>query len=262
MRHDDLGMEASAKIFERMLVGIDETPQSIEALHQAQRMLAPGGRLHLLAAADVSIAIHAGYAASRVQDELQVGARDALARAMEQTDVAGARLVEGDPTRSLLKEIAREQATLVALGTHGHSRAAGIVLGGTATTLLHEAPCTVLIARPPRGWKRFPSSLAVGIDGSTHSRQALSAALDVAHRLDVPLRLIAATGGKPVQLNGLRDEGHVEWDERKPLDALLAASHECDLVFVGSRGLHGISALGSVSERLAHRAHSSVLVVR
>jgi nucleotide-binding universal stress UspA family protein len=120
----------------------------------------------------------------------------------------------------------------------------------------------VLIARPPRGWKCFPSSLAVGIDGSTHSRKALSAALDVAHRLDVPLRLIAATGGKPVQLNGLRDEGHVEWDERKPLDALLAASHECDLVFVGSRGLHGISALGSVSERLAHRAPSSVLVVR
>ena len=255
-------MEGSAENFERILVGIDETPQSIEALHQAQRMLAPGGNLHLLAAADVSIAVHAGYAASRVLDELQIGARDALARAMEQTDAADGLLVEGDPTRRLLDEATRVQATLIALGTHGHTRGAGIVLGGTATTLLHEAPCSVLIARPPRGWKRFPSSLAVGIDGSTHSRKALSAAIDLANRLEVPLRLIAATGGKPVTINGLRDADDVEWDERKPLDALLAASQECDVVVVGSRGLHGIAALGSVSERLAHRAHSSVLVVR
>lgn len=254
-------MEASAEIFERILVGIDETPQSIEALHQARRMLAPAGKLQLVAAADVSIAVHAGYAASRVLDELQIGARDALARAMELTDAADGRLVEGDPARRLLDEIGREHATLVALGTHGHGRAAGIALGGTATTLLHEAPCAVLIARPPR-WKVLSSPIAVGIDGSTHSRKALSAALDLAHRLDVPLRLIAATGGKPVQIDGLRDAVDVEWDERRPLDALLAASQECDVVLVGSRGLHGLAALGSVSERLAHRAHSSVLVVR
>ena len=63
-------------------------------------------------------------------------------------------------------------------------------------------------------------------------------------------------------INGLRDVGDVEWDERKPLDALLAVSQECDVVVVGSRGLHGMAALGSVSERLAHRAHGSVLVVR
>jgi nucleotide-binding universal stress UspA family protein len=33
-------------------------------------------------------------------------------------------------------------------------------------------------------------------------------------------------------------------------------------VVVGSRGLHGFPALGSVGERVAHRARSSVLVVR
>lgn len=100
------------------------------------------------------------------------------------------------------------------------------------------------------------------MDGSEQSRRALSAALDLSARLDAPLRVIAATGGKHVQVDGLRDAGQVEWDERKPFDALLAVSQECDLVFVGSRGLHGIAALGSVSERLAHRAPSSVLVVR
>jgi nucleotide-binding universal stress UspA family protein len=46
------------------------------------------------------------------------------------------------------------------------------------------------------------------------------------------------------------------------VDALVDASHEADLVVVGSRGLHGVQALGSVSERVAHRAVCSVLVVR
>lgn len=34
------------------------------------------------------------------------------------------------------------------------------------------------------------------------------------------------------------------------------------LAVVGSRGLHGVKALGSVSERVAHDAACSVLVVR
>lgn len=42
----------------------------------------------------------------------------------------------------------------------------------------------------------------------------------------------------------------------------LCASLEADLVVVGSRGLHGLVGLGSVSERVAHRARCSVLVVR
>jgi nucleotide-binding universal stress UspA family protein len=35
-----------------------------------------------------------------------------------------------------------------------------------------------------------------------------------------------------------------------------------DLVVIGSRGLHGLKALGSISERVAHQAECSVLVVR
>ena len=55
-------------------------------------------------------------------------------------------LREGPPIRRLLDELRTEQATLVAVGSHGHSRAAGIVLGSVATAMLHEAPCSVLIA--------------------------------------------------------------------------------------------------------------------
>jgi nucleotide-binding universal stress UspA family protein len=46
------------------------------------------------------------------------------------------------------------------------------------------------------------------------------------------------------------------------VEVLAAASKSADLIVVGSRGLHGLKALGSVSERIAHEAHSSVLAVR
>jgi len=51
------------------------------------------------------------------------------------------------------------------------------------------------------------------------------------------------------------------WDAAQPVAALVGPSPAADLVVVGSRGLHGLRALGSVSERVAHRAHCSVLVV-
>jgi hypothetical protein len=46
------------------------------------------------------------------------------------------------------------------------------------------------------------------------------------------------------------------------VDVLVSAARDADLLVLGSRGLHGLRALGSVSERVAHRAPSSVLVVR
>jgi nucleotide-binding universal stress UspA family protein len=54
----------------------------------------------------------------------------------------------------------------------------------------------------------------------------------------------------------------VHIDERDPADALLDAAGTSDLLVLGARGLQGLRALGSVSERVAHRAPTSVLVVR
>jgi nucleotide-binding universal stress UspA family protein len=212
--------------------------------------------------AELSLAVHGGFAAPSLYDRLVTDAASALARAGEQCAGASSRLIEGEPVGALKQEIERCEATAVALGSRGHSRAAGILLGGTTTTLLHEAPCSVLIARQPASLHDFPSSILVGVDGSTASLRALEAALEVGDRLATRVRVLAATGGKPVDFDGLRQIDGLEWDERRPVDVLLESSRATDLVVLGSRGLHGLSALGSVSERVAHRAASSVLVVR
>jgi nucleotide-binding universal stress UspA family protein len=255
-------MEKAPALFERIVCGIDETPQSLLALAQAERLRAPGGRLLLVTVADVSIAVHAGWAATRVFDEITAGAYDAAARATEYIPDAGSRVLEGNPTRCLLEEITRERATLVAVGSHGRGRTAGILLGTSATTLLHEAPCAVLLARPSLTADGFPSSIVVGIDGSQRSLLALAAARAVAERFSSSLRVIAARGGKGIFVDRLREISDLEWDERRPVHALVAAAEDADLLVVGNRGLHGLAAVGSVSERVAHAARSSVLVVR
>lgn len=255
-------MTASPTVFTRILCGVDESPTSLEAVRQAHWMVAPGGTVHLLAVVDESPAVHAGWAATTVVDEIRVAARDALSRALEHTEAATARLLDGKPVPRLLHEAQLQHATLLALGGHDRSRAAGILLGDTATTLLHEAPCSVLLARPAAYGNGLPASIVVGVDGSPHSRRALAAAKELADRYRLPLRAVAALGGKPLSREGLREIPNLEYNELKPTEALVAASDRADLVVIGSRGLHGFEALGSVSERVAHEARCPVLVVR
>ena len=76
------------------------------------------------------------------------------------------------------------------------------------------------------------------------------------------MHALAAQGGEPLDSGGLAQIDRLGWDRREPVAALVAASKKADLLVVGARGLHGMRALGSVSERVAHRAHCSVLVLR
>ena len=85
----------------------------------------------------------------------------------------------------------------------------------------------------------------------------------LAARFDADLRAIVATQDAHVDLEAARRiaPGCEEHDARA-LDILEASSETADLIVVGSRGLRGFRALGSLSERIAHEARCSVLVVR
>ncbi len=258
------GVPTVASVFERIVCGVDETPASLEAVGRAARLRAPGGTLHLVGVVYLAAAAAAGWSATRIADDLERDAREALDRAAE---IAGpgatSRLVVGPVEKSILAELERERATLVAVGTHGRRRATGILLGGVATTMLHETRCSILIARPTPKPELFPQSVVVGVDGSPASLDAAAVAGEVRDRFGASLRALVASGGKPVDVDRLAGSGlDLQWDERKPVDALVAASADADLLVIGSRGLHGLSALGSVSERAAHQARCSVLVVR
>jgi nucleotide-binding universal stress UspA family protein len=265
------GSDAAAHVFSRILCGIDATPESVEAARQAAQ-LAPADAELVLAAVPAAPLLEtlgtAGWRApaAPVVDH-EPDARAALERAREALGASARvtlRVLPGSPVPALLAELARDAATLVAVGSHGHRRGSGIAIGSVATALLHEAPCSVLVTRAAGGG--LPASIAIGYDGSPAAAAALDVARSLADRCEAGLRVVAARGGERVDLEGMRasladaaDAAVVE-DDRDPVTALVEAG--ADLLVVGSRGLHGLRALGSVSERVAHRARCSVLVVR
>lgn len=251
-------------IFERIVCGVDGSPESAEAVRQADLLMAQGCHLLLVGAADVAVAVHAGSQAPAIADNIEAEARTALL-STEKSVAYGhpvhPRLVKGPPISCLVSAAREEDATLVAVGTHGSGRVTGILLGSVATAMLHEAPCSVFLARPA-ATRWFPQSIVVGHDGSREALAAAQVGEGLAARFGSHVSALAATGGRLLDLDGLRDVPDLEFDERKPVDALVEASKRADLVIVGSRGLQGLESLGSVSERVAHQAACSVLVVR
>jgi nucleotide-binding universal stress UspA family protein len=241
-----------SELFERVVCGVDTTGAGAVAARLASRLTRPDGSLTLVSVHDASGAVAAEAALARARAE---------ARGQQQVETL---LLAGDPLRGLLGEIDRRAADVVVVGTHDRTRAVGIVLGSVATHLLHEAPVPVLIARRPRREEaRWPRSLVVGVDGSPESAAATAAARDLAARFDARVRYVAATGDTHPDLEAARElVPELEELRGRAVDELHVLSEDADLVVVGNRGLRGLRALGSVSERVAHEARCSVLVVR
>lgn len=258
------GAPATAlSVFDRIVVGVDDTPESQEAVRQAVALRAPGGMLNLLAVVDTAKTVHAGSAAPAAAAQMLTGARAALERAVATSRPTAHTILEGRPVPLLLARLRRDHASLLVVGYHDHSRAAGLLAGAVGTVLLRDAPCSVLFARRDSWPAGHPERIVAGVDGSPESMRAVEVARALSDRFGARLALVLGLGGKLRDANAtsrLHPESII--DDRPPVDALVAASRSADLVVVGSRGLHGLRALGSVSERVAHRAHSSVLVVR
>jgi nucleotide-binding universal stress UspA family protein len=257
------GSAPPSSIFRRVVVGVDGTEAGYEACLQAARLLEPEGTLELVSASYLAGA-RLPWSPTNVSDELEREAGPFLHQAQE---IAGPRatgqLVNAPGTDALLEAVERVDATVVAVGTHGKSRLAELVYGSVAGAVLHEAPCSVLIVRPPAARGLFPHALVVGLDGSPESEAALLVAQELSRRFEAPLRIVIALGGSGVDLARVRlRTPFLEEIHDRPVAGLVAAAKDADLLVVGSRGLHGLRSLGSVSERVAHQASCSVLVVR
>jgi nucleotide-binding universal stress UspA family protein len=262
-------LEAGRRVFSRIVVGIDGSQQALEAARQAALLQEVDGQLTLLAAWDILPVIGGGPATVTRYDFVEALQRTTAEKALFAArdyiapyTAANGKLVRGTPESQLLEEIERDEDTLVAVGSSGTGRLLGIVEGAVATEIVHKAPCSVLVARPVDNG--FPRRVVVGVDGSVESALAYVAARYLAERFGATQRTVVAWGGQGADerlVAAITRQGH-EDSRLHPTDALVHASGDADLLIVGSRGLSGIRALGSVSERVAHRASCSTLIVR
>jgi nucleotide-binding universal stress UspA family protein len=235
------------------------------------RLVPEGAEVTLFGVANEGAAVSIGWPsipiahATKVpRDAIEAGIEAARAELPAHVSVQSG-IVTGPAVALSVVEAKVRNATVVAIGSHGHRRMPGILLGSVATALLHSAPCSVLLARPGAP-EEFPRSIVVGLDGSAQSREAARHAVAIAARTGATVTGLVAMGGAAIDYAEVRsivtDVGGFPLtdDTRDPVDTF--SDVEADLLVLGSRGLKGVRALGSVSERAAHRAGCSVLVIR
>jgi len=238
-------------VFGRVLVGVDDTPESVVAAAQARALLSADGRLAVVAVAETYFAAHAGAAAVFAESGLETETADVLAQACELAEPDERRFTAGRLVDVLRAECRRTHATLVAVGARPHGRLSAALFGGHEVELLHGSACALLVARP--GWgPSKPSRVVVGVDGSEASQAAESVARALAARLGcaiVPVLPLAARPGVDV-LRQEREDAVVA-----PGELVDAVAHEADertLVVAGK---------SHDAERIVYATRCSVLVV-
>ncbi|HEY7603337.1 MAG TPA: universal stress protein [Gaiellaceae bacterium] len=250
-------------VFARIVIGVDGTELGFEALRQALSLAPADAPVDAVTALETGPAARTGFDAAywtaQLEDEAEA-ARATASAMLEGRPGATAGVAGGRPVDVLRRARDEAGATLLALGGRRSSRLLGVMLGDTGTELLHDDACSVLLARPHPDGEWQPRDVVVGVDGSSWSLAALAAADELSGRLGSAVEVVsAADGGSPP--SGPWAERVDVWEEGHPVRALVDRSARVDLVVVGSRGAHGVRALGSVSERVAHQARCSVLVV-
>jgi nucleotide-binding universal stress UspA family protein len=178
------------------------------------------------------------------------------------------------------------EASLIVLGSQGHSGVTGL-LGSISITVAAHAHCPVIVVRRQLG---TPGQVVAGVDDSAAAEHVMAFAAEQAVARGVPLRVIRAFA--PV--TGLWEDTStvsrtVTEEERRPLDDLVAAwqakypgltvsveapvdhaaaaltraSRKAQLLVVGSRGRGALRGmlLGSVSQNVLHRSECTVAVV-
>jgi nucleotide-binding universal stress UspA family protein len=254
-----------------VICGVDGSEEGTEAIRQALELGTPDAKYWVVSAWDPTPAYHAGVLALSIVEKMREQARGDLHQATDAFPVLEPMLIKGRDVTALLAASGNLEADLIAVGSHGKSRAAGIVFGSVASAMARYAPCTVLIARqPPAG--AFPGTILHANDGSTESLEAARVSAELAVRHDSTLVTLHASGngkdnpaevaGAIIEESGLEPVLQVEQGPPHRKIVEVANSTRAGLVVMGSRGRTGLAALGSVSERVAHRAPCSVLIVR
>jgi nucleotide-binding universal stress UspA family protein len=264
--------EATALPFQSILCAVDGSRGSDIALDQAIALCDHGATLSF-----VAIAHELTYGKHAQVDLSEAKAREALDEAARKAREAGAgastELLHGAPTADLLLREAGKH-DLAVVGCRDIPRRAGIALGDTASWLAHRTEKPLLVARGKAG-KDFPDGILLATDGSPGSWPAARTAARLAHARHSQLRVVSVPDGMhPERHREVQKQVELAQEatgaspdlraEPGPVAARIdeaARTAHSSLIVIGKRGLRGVKALGSVSERVLHEAPCSVLVV-
>lgn len=135
-----------------ILVGVDGSEASVEALRQAASLAGPlQARVVAIACWDIP-PVYDGYVAMGI-DDFDVRAGEILQEAVTKAfgdsrpENLETRLVQGNPRRVLIEE--SRNAAMLVLGRRGHGGFGGLLLGSVSSALVAHAHCPVLVVHSP-----------------------------------------------------------------------------------------------------------------
>lgn len=225
---------------------------------------------------------------TRVAD-LSKDAHEAVAAV--QLDDVELESVEAGPAPALI--LATDPSCVIVLGSRGHGRLAGALVGSVSQHVTQHAPCPVVVVREQSNPEE--NRVVVGVDGSSGCEPALEFAFDYADSYGVPLTAIhvlqTLSPGPPYASRYVSDRFATEISHAEPIitealarhveehphvamsreivagsvgRVLADASEQAALLVVGSRGRGAFTSLllGSVGHAVLHNARCPVVIAR
>jgi nucleotide-binding universal stress UspA family protein len=269
---NDPSTQPEPLIFRDVLCAIDGTRTSYRSVSRACELMVPDAHLTILVCTHES-----GAGAWESAEVSPQRARRALSKAAE---IAGQAGIEAetvlDPGGPAIKRVLERAAShpMLALGAPVVPRWAGLWIGGVALHAVHHLPSSLLIAREAP--LAAGDHIVLALDGSDDAPGLIEIAARAARRLDRGIAAVHAVGVESrserhhleaqrerlAEALGAPPEMVVEAEHPADLILTVASRRESSLIIMGSRRVGGVRALGSVSERVTHRARCSVLVIR
>lgn len=277
-----------------VIVGYDGSPD-------AKRALAWGAELARSTSAPLRVVVATGDMRLRQVTELdqeweraRIAELTADARAAASAvalDEDGLTFVDAGPAPALIVDA--DPTSVIVLGSRGHGRVAGALIGSVTQHVAYHAPCTVVVVREQSNPEE--TRVVVGVDGSEDCKPALAFAFAYAERAAAPLTALhvlqTLSPGPPYASRYVGDRYARELGKAEPIieeslaedvrrhpgvdlsreivagsigRVLCDASEQAALLVVGSRGRGAFQSLllGSVGQTVLHRARCPVVIAR
>jgi nucleotide-binding universal stress UspA family protein len=150
------------------------------------------------------------------------------------------------------------------------------MIGGVASSAAHLKPASLLISRRAPPGRVGAERIIVASDASRLSDRLVEFAVRLAHERDASLQVLHAARAEsdfhPTRIKRQAEKVGQGLGERARMCVIPGRAHDvivetaarerATLLILSSRQVGGARALGSVSERVAHDAPCSVLIVR
>lgn len=290
--------------FKRVVVPTDFSETADTAISLAAEIADwYGSTLDLVNVVDATVYAYAGYPFASLSKELMSGAEGALNKVkvpVKQAKISRY-LLTGSPSREIADHAKRHKAELIVIGTHGHGAVARFFLGSVADRVVHEADCSVIVTKKPKGKIKHPkkktkpiSRILYPTDFSDTSKKALKQAISLTEDMDAELFVLHVIDDSLISTH-VEEERHIILKElrKHALDEMrshlpkelmenfetigavkrgepgkaicaFAETHHCDLIVMGTHGRTGIerALIGSVADKVVRTAKSAVMLVR